>query len=118
VSPSRPLSLQIIGPASPDGARPRFELSGDLDVLDELFESVHKAARRTGLLVDRRNFSPHLAIAPPQYANVIPDLAGNAACRSFTSHEWSVDTIDLMRDTYDATGQPANVATIQLAISV
>ena len=89
-------------------------LTGEVDDLAGIARDVKSSAQRLGLFLDRRDFTPAIAVAP--LADATPGPSGLAALGpSPTSREkpWTADHISVMRTVSD-TAPPQELARIPL----
>jgi 2'-5' RNA ligase len=90
------LGLQGIG-AFPTLDRPRViwaGVTGDLDALRELRDSIVDCVTRSGYAPDDLRFHPHVTLGRPTRASGAFDLAPvEAHLRTWTAGPWTVDTV-------------------------
>ncbi len=89
-------------------------LKGEVDELADLARNVKSSAQRLGLFLDRRDFTPAIAVAP--LADATPGPSGQAALAAlgdFEGEDWTADHISMMRNVSDS-APPQELARIPL----
>ncbi len=86
-------------------------LAGEVDDLASIAGDVKSCAQRLGLFLDRRDFTPSIAVAPLADATPGPSgLAALAALADFEGEAWTADHISVMRNVSDSAPPQASRA--------